>query len=160
MQTNFTASHWGFSLDAKHRVALPSDYREVMRQSCDTDRFKLVISPHGCLSGHPSEVWPEMMEMSQVWAADSPNGAIFRKAWLATAQDVKPDRHGRFVISEPLRNFAQLSGSVHWIGEVNRFELWDSRKWDQMIAGIDSPAMQQLYDQTALRFPVVSKRSS
>jgi MraZ protein len=37
-------------------------------------------------------------------------------------------------VSPALRDFAALGKSVVFVGQGNKFELWDKEKWDQVLA--------------------------
>jgi MraZ protein len=47
------------------------------------------------------------------------------------ATDLPLDGHGRVLLPPELREFAQLERHGMLIGQGNRFELWDERRWNE-----------------------------
>ena len=50
---------------------------------------------------------------------------------LGSAFDIDLDAQGRFIIPQYLRDYAQISESVVFIGVGNRVELWSQAKWTE-----------------------------
>ena len=47
------------------------------------------------------------------------------------ATDVELDGHGRLLLPQELRKFANLDRSAWLIGQGRRFELWNEQRWDE-----------------------------
>ena len=45
--------------------------------------------------------------------------------------DVSPDKQGRIVIPQSLRNYAGLEKEIMVIGAMNKAEVWDKAKWEE-----------------------------
>jgi len=43
------------------------------------------------------------------------------------------DAAGRVLVSSALRDFASLAKNVVFVGQGNKFELWDREKWEQVL---------------------------
>lgn len=43
------------------------------------------------------------------------------------------DKSGRFLLSAPLRQHANLSKEVMLVGQLNKFEIWDAEIWAKQI---------------------------
>jgi MraZ protein len=57
------------------------------------------------------------------------------------ATDCELDKHGRILLPQKLREFAGLEKSVVFLGQGNKFEVWDEGVWDtqraEWLRGID-----------------------
>jgi MraZ protein len=48
---------------------------------------------------------------------------------VGKATDVELDAQGRFLISQPLREYAGLDKEVMVVGLTKRLEVWDKERW-------------------------------
>ncbi len=78
--------------------------------------------------------------------AYGPNGSHFERIYRSTMQVVTPDQHGRFVISGKLHAFAKLGKTAHFIGMGDRFEIWDARRFDELMSSIDYEDIKQPFE--------------
>ncbi len=154
MAPPFLTSFWDFKLDPKKRVCLPAQYREALRRGYGSEEVVLTITPDRCLAGHPAAEWPRIAEQSKSWLQQGANGAAFRRLFLAMAQVVEPDPHGRTVLPARLHAFAGLGGVVHFIGFGNRFEIWDRDRFAAVEGQVDLEALKTAYEQVASELPV------
>ena len=46
------------------------------------------------------------------------------------ADDVSPDKQGRFIIPTNLKKHANIKRDVIIIGVSNRIEIWDAKTWE------------------------------
>lgn len=153
MSGSFLSSHWDFKLDPKKRVSLPAPYRELLRARHGSEAVVLTITPDRCLSGHPAGEWPEIVEMTRELLEHGANGANFRRLFLAMAEVVEPDPHGRILLPQQLHAYAGLDRIVHFIGVGNRFEIWDRGRFDAFQSQIDMEALKGPFSELASRFP-------
>jgi len=101
------------------------------------------FSPQGCVTCLPGSIGDgAFRQATRSWLdEDDPELARFRKAVLATARVVAPDRHGRLVLPPKLVEFAGLGRVINWIGDESSFEIWDATRWD---AGLDQLDMKRM----------------
>jgi len=53
----------------------------------------------------------------------------FNRMFFSGAVDVAPDRQGRFIIPQYLKDFAGIAKDVIVIGVSSRIEIWDQKTW-------------------------------
>jgi MraZ protein len=53
----------------------------------------------------------------------------FNRMFFSGAADVAPDRQGRFIIPQYLKDFSGISKDVVVIGVSSRIEIWDQKIW-------------------------------
>ncbi|MFR0855155.1 division/cell wall cluster transcriptional repressor MraZ [Ruminococcus sp.] len=64
------------------------------------------------------------------------------KRWLFSgAAALQPDKQGRVLIPQELRNFAGLEKDVVVVGANNKAEIWDRSRWDAWNASFDVQKM-------------------
>ena len=119
--------HHIYTLDSKGRLTIPSRFREDLTGS--------VVVTRGldtCLTIYPMEVWEEIAQKVNALPITSPQGRALRRIFFADAVDVEPDRQGRILVPERLREYAGLSTSSETVVVgLDRFmELWSPETWE------------------------------
>ncbi len=117
------------TLDTKGRIALPSRYRDVMREKSDGCMVITIDTQERCLLLYPTPDW-ELIQ-AQVEGLPSFNAAARRiqRLLIGHATDVEMDAQGRFLLPAPLREFAGLEKSITMIGQGKKFEIWSETQW-------------------------------
>lgn len=52
---------------------------------------------------------------------------------LGHASECVMDNSGRILIVNSLRQYAQLDKNIMFVGQSNKFEIWDEARWHQQI---------------------------
>jgi MraZ protein len=125
--TKMFLGHHVYTLDSKGRLTIPSRFREELTGS--------VVVTRGldtCLTIYPMEIWEEIAQKVNALPITSPQGRALRRLFFADAVDVEPDRQGRILVPERLREYAGLSTSSETVVVgLDRFmELWAPETWD------------------------------
>ncbi len=117
------------SLDSKGRLTIPAKFRDQLAPGLVVTRNPL----DRCLLVMPETKWDEVAtKISALPLADS-RSALLRRAVFSAAEDLKPDRQGRILINQRLRDYAQIDNDV-LIAGVNTFiELWNPTTWDEKV---------------------------
>ena len=55
---------------------------------------------------------------------------MFVRHFLAGAAEVEVDKQGRILIPGKLREFAQLTKDVVFVGAAGHIEIWSQERWD------------------------------
>jgi len=109
------------------QIALPSKIRRVV----PGDELILSIGFDNCVFGYSMDGWDKVVDEAVVQPAHTPEGRLLRRQIFASAEEVKMDSQGRFVIPSNLRQYAQISGDVMVIGAGDHFEIWDKGLWEK-----------------------------
>ncbi len=64
--------------------------------------------------------------------------------------EAEPDRQGRILIPQVLRDYAGLSRDVTFIGASNRAEIWDSASWKAFNATLTEESIAEAMDSLEL----------
>src|SRR5664279_4974049 len=99
----------------KHQAALPKKFREELGD-------KLIITKgfENCLIIVSEENWKTLLEGTEGKPFTSKSTREMQRFLLGNASDVDLDTKGRFVIPEYLRNFANITEDIVFVG-ISRF---------------------------------------
>ncbi|HEB97013.1 MAG TPA: transcriptional regulator MraZ [Sedimenticola thiotaurini] len=132
------------NLDAKGRLAIPTRYRDRLREQCDSQLVITVDKDH-CLLLYPLPEWVEIERKLMQLPSFDPVTRNLQRLMVGHATDVEMDGQGRVLLPPPLRQFAGLEKRVVMIGQGRKFELWDEELWNrQRDEWLDTVDMSQL----------------
>jgi MraZ protein len=136
------------TLDAKGRLAIPARYRDRIAATC-AGQLICTVDPDYCLLVYPLPDWEELERKLVRLPSLKPKARRLQRLMLGYASELEVDAHGRVLIPRELREFASLDRDAILIGQGNKFELWDEKRWnerrDQWLTedaqgGLDLPA--------------------
>lgn len=116
-------------LDAKGRVALPAKMRERL-----TDGLVMARGQERCIYLLPPAEFQRMVMRLQRNALGSRVSREYMRIFLSGAVEQEPDKQGRVLIPQMLRDYARLGGDIVIIGVGTRAEIWDRQAWDGYLA--------------------------
>lgn len=123
------------NLDSKGRLTIPSKFRDQLAAG-------LVVTRNPadrCLLVMPMAEWEILTAKVKELPLTNPGSALLRRALFSAAEDLSPDKQGRILISQRLRDFAQIADEVLVVGMDNYVELWEPGSWDaQVMQQIDN----------------------
>jgi MraZ protein len=138
------------SLDAKGRVVLPARYRERLLDICHSEMIVTIDTEQPCLLIYPLPEWELIEEKIEALPSFNPTTRRIQRLLIGHATEVEVDGNGRMLLSNPLREYAQLGKKVVLIGQGKKFELWDEGIWSQrMESWLSEPADGQTPDALA-----------
>ena len=115
------------TLDAKGRLAIPTRFRDVLKAARD-ERLVITTGDH-CLACYPQEQWRAMADKVGRLSQVDPRVQAFRRYFISSAVECAPDKQGRVLIPQPLREMAALDGQAMLVGMQTNFEIWDKERW-------------------------------
>ncbi|WRS27629.1 division/cell wall cluster transcriptional repressor MraZ [Oscillospiraceae bacterium MB08-C2-2] len=129
------------SLDSKGRVNFPAKMRDDLGS-----RFIVTKGMDSCLAVYPMEEWAVLE--SKIRALPMSKSRDLQRFLFAGAADLEPDKQGRVLIPQNLRDYAGLSKDVMIIGASVRAEIWDKARWEascsELTAEHVAMAMEEL----------------
>jgi len=124
---------YSHTLDEKGRLTIPSRFREELSGGLVVTKG---IDP--CLTVYPRQVWNELAERLTKLPMSQRNVRNFNRLLGSGAQDSVPDRQGRVLIPQPLREYAGLDGDAVIIGLIDKFEIWNPERWAVLKAEVEA----------------------
>ncbi|OGG18047.1 hypothetical protein A3D78_00940 [Candidatus Gottesmanbacteria bacterium RIFCSPHIGHO2_02_FULL_39_14] len=115
------------------RLALPKKIREELAGP----RVVLTIGFEECIFGFTEKTWETVTlpELSRPLFSDK-QGRDLRRKMCSEAILIELDSQGRFIIPEPMSEFAGINQKVIIIGAGDHFEIWSKDKWEEYRAEI------------------------
>lgn len=111
------------NIDAKGRVIMPAKFREelgeVFYATKGTDECIMVLSAAG---------WEELSR--KICSLPSAQAKDLRRFFFSSAAELEPDKQGRVLVPQLLREHAHLDKDVMIIGTGTRVEIWDLDRWN------------------------------
>lgn len=116
-------------LDDKSRLILPAKFRDELSEGVvitrGQERCLYVFSKSEFLSVH------EKIRQAPVTSEDARK---YLRVFLSGATDDQPDKQGRIVLPQLLRDYAGLKKELVIIGVGSRAEIWDAASWSEYLA--------------------------
>jgi len=112
------------SLDEKGRVSLPVKFREVLRVKYGTENLIITNMPE-CLVVYPISEWKKMEERLLNLPFGVREAREFLRYFLGSAEECEPDKQGRILIPQSLREELKVDREVVLLGMLSYFEIWN-----------------------------------
>lgn len=136
VQTGFIG-YFLHNLDEKGRVSIPAKFKKIIDDgvSSEADKNKVVLTTenNNCIAVIPIQRWGEMITKfmeGKDWEGSEEDRKKTRQK-TANAVEVNIDKSGRIIIPQNLKKHAGISKSVVFSGVMDRFEIWDKKKYEE-----------------------------
>ncbi len=118
------------NLDTKGRVAVPTKYRQPLADLCATRLVVTIDTEVNCLLVYPLPEWELIQEKIEALSSFNAGARRIQRLLIGHATDVELDASGRILLSQPLREYAQLEKEVVLVGQGKKLEIWSKSLWD------------------------------
>lgn len=112
------------NIDSKGRVIMPAKFREELG-----DVFYITRGLDNCLSVLSKSDWDSLGE--KLRGLPSSQTKDIQRFLFSGAAELEPDKQGRVLIPQPLRDYAGLTKDVVIIGTGLKAEIWDLDRWNE-----------------------------
>ena len=119
------------NLDAKGRMAMPARYREQLTENCSGHLVVTIDTNHRCLLLYPLSEWEQIERQIESLSSFDPMSQRVKHLLIGHANDLELDGSGRILLSQELRQYAQLEKHVCLIGQGKKLEIWSQDNWSQ-----------------------------
>lgn len=117
------------TLDPKGRLAMPSRYRERLKERGNGLLIATVHRSDRCLLIYPMSDWEETEKRIMALPSFDEANRRVQMLMVGHATELEMDAQSRILIPPNLREYASLTRDAVLIGQANRFELWDEAAW-------------------------------
>lgn len=122
------------NLDRKGRLILPAKFRDICKEY-SIERFFLTRGLDKCIFMFTEEEWRAQEQKFKNMPFTRKESRSFNRMFFAGAVDVNPDKQGRFIIPNYLKDYAVIKRETILIGVSNRIEIWDKKSWEDYYSG-------------------------
>lgn len=119
------------NLDTKGRMAVPTRYRERLVDRCQGQMVVTIDTEERCLLIYPLPEWEDIQRKIESLPSFNPAARRIQRLLIGHATDIELDTNGRLLLSQPLRDYAQLGKKAVLLGQGNKFELWSEECWTE-----------------------------
>ncbi len=112
------------SVDPKGRLFVPAKLREELGEA-----FYVTLGLNKCLTVYTQAGWKSFEEKYNN-VPISQYGAL--RFLLANMVKCEPDKQGRFLLPQELRDYAGITQNVVFIGQGSHAEIWDADAYDAL----------------------------
>ncbi|HHB91379.1 MAG TPA: division/cell wall cluster transcriptional repressor MraZ [Anaerolineae bacterium] len=123
-------------VDKKGRVILPARFRELLGD----ERIFITKGFEKCLILMPTEEYERRRRKMESYSPTQAKARRLKRRFFSNTEEVKPDGMGRINIPQFLRDYADLTGDVVFIGVDSYIEIWDAEQWKQHELELDEEA--------------------
>ncbi len=133
---------YSHNIDEKGRFNFPSKFREDMGE-----RFIVTkgFDSNNCLFVYSKEEWAVLAD--KISALPFSKTRNIQRFMFSSAVEVVPDKQGRILIPQNLRDYAGLTKEILVIGVQNRAEIWNAEAWASVCESITSESVLEAMEQ-------------
>ncbi len=131
------------SIDRKGRIILPARFRVVAKEN-GIEKFYVTRGLDKCLFMFSEEEWRSQEQRFKNMSFTKQESRSFNRMFFSGAIETIPDKQGRFIIPQYLKDFAGIKRDTVIIGVSNRIEIWDGHSWTEFYKNSSSS-----FEQTA-----------
>jgi len=118
------------SIDIKGRASMPLRYR---KDFCTKNKCKLVITADKdkCLLIYTQNNWNIIEKKLSNLPSYNKEARFIQRLVIGHATESEIDSQGRFLIPNPLREYASIQKKIILLGQGSKFELWSENIWNK-----------------------------
>ena len=116
------------SIDRKGRLILPAKFRETAKNQF-VEKFFVTRGLDKCLFMFSEEEWRSQENKFKTMSFTKQQSRTFNRLLFSGAVEVGPDKQGRILLPQYLKDFADIKRDVIIVGVSNRIEIWAKDKW-------------------------------
>ena len=116
-------------LDDKGRIILPAKFRDELSAGVVVTRGQ-----ERCLYVFSKSEFESVHEKIRQAPVTSEEARKYLRLFLSGAADDTPDKQGRVLVPQLLRDYAGLTKELVIIGVGSRAEIWDAGSWQEYLS--------------------------
>ena len=128
---------YNHTIDPKGRLIVPARFREELGEA-----FMITNGNDGCLNIYPQKAWEAFLEKLLQLTNTEKKRKIVRN-FVSKANSGVLDKQGRVLIPTALREYAGLEKDVVLAGAIDKIEVWDKKRWDEVTDTDDIDAITE-----------------
>lgn len=121
------------SIDRKGRLILPARFRETAKDN-GIEKFFVTRGLDKCIFMFSEDEWKPQEQKFRSVPFTKHDARHFNRMFFSGAVEIIPDKQGRFIIPQYLKDFAGIKRDTVIIGVSNRIEIWDAQVWQEFYA--------------------------
>jgi MraZ protein len=119
---------YNHTIDRKGRLILPSKFREVAKGNF-IEKFFITRGLDKCLFMFAEEEWRSQEQKFKAVSFTKQESRVFNRIFFSGAMEMVPDRQGRVLLPQYLKEYADIKRDCVVVGVSNRIEIWGADVW-------------------------------
>ncbi len=129
---SFTGTHY-YTLDPKGRTVIPAPLREILSSKYGSTRIYITNAAFDkCLHIYPEAEWGLLEEKVKLLPSSDEAVRFYKRRVFSAAVVCETDKNGRIMVPYELRQNAGIKTDIVIVGLMDRLELWDKQRWDDL----------------------------
>jgi len=120
------------TIDDKGRLTIPAKFRDELESGIVITR-----GLDGCLWAYGRSEWEALAEKIAKLPTTNPAARNFSRFVFSSAFDSIPDRQGRILLPQNLRDYAGIQNETIIIGVKSKLEIWNPAKWSEVVTAVE-----------------------
>ncbi len=133
-------------LDAKGRFLLPTKLRKQFPEEEQT-HFVINRGIEKCLVLHPQKEWEVQIEKIFSRNQFIERNRRFARRFTNGATEIELDGSARINLPNSLMEYAGMDKDIILVGQYNKVEIWDQKRYDEMMAMDDDDDIAMLAEE-------------
>ena len=125
--------HYEHTIDAKQRLAIPSDIRQRLDPERDGDDFFAVLQEGPTLCLYTERGFEKRAEQLDESERPADEVLVYEQMFYSLAQRLEVDKQGRVRLPERLMGLAGLGKDVVVIGVKDHLQIHDREAWNRRM---------------------------
>jgi len=118
------------SLDTKGRISIPTKYRSELA-TYGSNKLICTIDIDQCLLLYPKKIWLKIEKTIMELPSLDRSSRMLQRLMVGHASELALDSHNRILVPLELREFTGIKKSAMFIGQGQRFEIWNYQSWNK-----------------------------
>lgn len=148
LSKNTFTGEFTYTVDAKGRVNIPAKFRQCLSRE-NKNTFIITQGMDPCIWVYPLIVWNQIeIDLKKLSSLSMLNRHFIRNT-VRYASAVEFDKQGRISLSGALMQYAGIERDATIIGMVNKIEIWNPTKLEEIVNDKDRQVDPAAYDELA-----------
>ncbi len=127
-------SNFSLRLDSKGRVSIPAPYRAVLARDGFDGLFCYPSLDRPALDAGGNALLAEIDALIARFPPYSDEREDFLAALYGTSETIRIDGEGRVILSDALKNHAEIKDAVTFVGLGHKFQIWEPERFRAQLA--------------------------
>ncbi|MCL4297493.1 MAG: division/cell wall cluster transcriptional repressor MraZ [Anaerolineae bacterium] len=123
---------YSHTIDDKGRLTIPAKFRDELESGVVITR-----GLDGCLWAYSRSEWDTLADKIGQLPTTNQAARNFSRFMFSSAFDSIPDRQGRILLPQKLRDYAGIQAETVIIGVKNKLEIWNPATWADVVANVE-----------------------
>lgn len=123
---------YSHTIDDKGRLTIPAKFRDELESGVVITR-----GLDGCLWAYSRSEWDALADKIGQLPTTNQAARNFSRFMFSSAFDSIPDRQGRILLPQKLRDYAGIQAETVIIGVKNKLEIWNPATWADVVANVE-----------------------